>query len=147
MTLVRWSPLRDLVGMQSEMNRLFDDFFTRSSENVDQPNVWSPMVDISESNNEVLVIAELPGLQKEDVKINLQDNVLSLEGEKTQETEEKGKCFHRLERGYGKFERSFVLPTAVKSDKVKASFKDGVLEIKLPKADEAKPRQIDISVQ
>lgn len=146
MTLVRWSPLRDLVGIQSEMNRLFDDFFVRSSENADQPTVWSPMVDISENDNEIVVVAELPGLQKDDVKIALQDNVLSLEGEKKHEAEVKNKCYHRLERGYGKFQRSFVLPASVKGDQVKASYKDGVLSIRLPKAEEAKPRQIDVTV-
>ena len=147
MTIVRWSPLRDLVNMQSEMNRLFDDFYVQSSESSDQPAVWGPVVDISENDNEIMVIAELPGLQKEDVKINLQDNVLSLEGEKKQEAEEKGKCFHRVERGYGKFQRSFVLPASVKGNNVKANFKDGILVITLPKTDEAKPKQIDISVQ
>ncbi|MBN2105568.1 Hsp20/alpha crystallin family protein [bacterium] len=147
MTLVRFNPLRDLVNIQSEMNRLFDDFYVRGSENVEPSTVWSPMVDISESDNEIVVVAELPGLQKEDVKIALQDNVLSLEGDKKQETVDKGKCYHRLERCYGKFQRSFVLPTAVKGDKVKAAYKDGILTITLPKAEEAKPKQIDISVQ
>jgi len=146
MTLIRWSPLRDLVGIQSEMNRIVDNFFS-NSEHPDQSGTWVPMVDISETDNEIVVSAELPGLQKEDVKIAIQDNVLSLEGEKKQETKEKGKNYYRLERDYGKFQRSFVLPSAVKTDKVKAVFQDGILNITLPKADEAKPKQIAISVQ
>ena len=147
MTLIRLSPLRELMGMQTEMNRLFDDFFTRSTESPDHPLIWNPSVDISETENEVVMVAELPGMERKDIKINLQDNVLTLEGEKKQESEEKGKSYHRLERAYGKFQRSFVLPTAVKSDAIKAKLKDGVLTVTLSKAEEAKPKQIDISVQ
>ncbi len=147
MTIVRWNPLRDLAGMQSEMNRLFDEFFTHGSENVDQPTVWSPMVDISETDDEIVLHAELPGLQKGDVSISLQDNVLSLEGEKKSTEEDREKSYYRLERSYGKFQRSFVLPAAVQGDKVKAKFKDGVLKVVLPKAEEAKPKQIDVAVE
>jgi len=147
MTLIRLSPLRDLVSMQTEMNRLFDDFFARSTENPDHSQVWNPMVDISETESEIRLVAELPGLTKDQIKISVQENVLTLEGEKIQEQEEKGKCYHRVERGHGKFQRSFVLPTAVKGDQIGAKFKDGILTVSLPKAEEAKPKQIQISVK
>ena len=148
MTLVRFSPSRDLVGYQDEMNRLFSDFLSHSSERSEEDSVlWNPSVDISETDADITVTAECPGLTKDDVKISLQDNVLTLKGEKKVEKEEKKKNYHRLERTFGQFQRSFVLPTTVQSAKVNASFKDGVLTITLPKVEEAKPKEIAISVK
>lgn len=144
MTLVRWRPFKDVVSIQDEMNRLFDGFFSRVPSRFDSD--WSPNVDVSETKDDIVVKAEVPGLGKEDIKITLQDNVLTLKGEKKQEKEEKDTNFYGMERSYGSFTRSFNLPTLVLADKIKASYKDGVLNITLPKAEEVKPKQIPIEV-
>ena len=146
-TLVRWSPVRDILNIQDEMSRLFNAFFTRTSDRTEGRTLsWSPLVDISETDDKIKVTAEVPGMKKDDIKISIQDNVLTLKGEKKQEKEEKDKNSHRVERAYGAFERSFSLPASVQTDKVKASYKEGVLTISLPKPEEAKPKEIDISV-
>lgn len=147
MTLIRWTPFKDVLGLQDEMNRLFNTYFARSSEKEGPSYLWHPVVDISETEEEIKVTAELPGVDKANVKISLQDNVLTLQGEKRQEEEEKAKNYHRVERTYGTFQRSFSLSASVKTDEVKANYKDGVLIITLPKSEEAKPREIDISVK
>ncbi|MBN1780126.1 Hsp20/alpha crystallin family protein [bacterium] len=147
MTLIRINPLRDMMHMQNEMNRLFDHWFDSNSDLPDQPVMWSPIVDISETDNEIVMVAEMPGMKKEDIRISLQDNVLSLSGEKVQDKEDRKLRYHRLERGYGQFQRSFVLPTSVKGDDVRAEYKNGLLTIHLAKTEAAKPRQIDIGVK
>jgi len=108
---------------------------------------WSPAVDIAEHENEYLVKVELPGVNKDDVKITLQEDVLTIRGEKKQEKETKGSNYHRVERSYGSFERSFSLPSTVKGENVDASYKDGILTVTMPKAEEAKPKQIDVKVK
>jgi HSP20 family protein len=112
-------------------------------------NNWVPAVDVEETENEYLFKAERPGIRKEDVKISLLDNVLTLSGEKRTEEKktEKDKKYHRVERTYGTFQRSFALSSPLKSDKISASYKDGILEIVVPKSEEAKPREIDIQVK
>ena len=148
MAIVRWRPFRDLVSIQDEMNRLFDDFFGRPLARTEwTEGVWSPTVDVSEDKDNMIIKAEMPGMKKEDVKISIQDNVLTLKGEKKQEKEEKDKNYHRVERSYGSFCRSFQLPTSVKTDKIKANYRDGVLNITLPKTEEVKPKQIPISIE
>jgi HSP20 family protein len=107
---------------------------------------WIPTVDIEEGDQDYHITAELPGLRKEDVKITLQEGVLTLQGERKQEREEKGKRFHRVERSYGGFVRSFALPDVVDEAKVLAEFKDGVLHIRLPKSEKAKPKAIEVKV-
>ena len=145
MTLVRWSPFRNLVSIQDEMNRMFNSYFGRLPEEEDQ-GMWYPAVDISESTDEITVKAEVPGMKKEDIKISIQDNILTLKGEKIKENEEKEKNYHRIERNYGVFERSFSLPVSIQMDKVKAKYQDGILMISLPKSEEAKPKEIDVAV-
>jgi HSP20 family protein len=148
MAITRWRPFRDMVSIQDEMNKLFDDFFGRPLVRTEwTEGVWTPSVDVSEDKDNVVIKAEMPGMKKEDVKISVQDNVLTLKGEKEQEKEEKEKNYHRIERSYGSFCRSFQLPTAVKTDKIKASYKDGVLNISLPKTEEVKPKEIPISIE
>jgi len=148
MAIVRWRPFRDLVSIQDEMNQLFDDFFGRPVTRTEwTEGVWSPTVDVSEDEDNVIIKAEMPGTKKEDVKISIQDNVLTLKGQKKQEKEEKDKNYHRVERSYGSFCRSFQLPTSVKTDKIKANYKDGVLNITLPKTEEVKPKEIPISIE
>ena len=107
---------------------------------------WSPSVDISEDDKEYAVKAELPEVKKEDVKVNVENGVLTITGERKFEQEEKGKKYHRIERAYGNFTRSFALPEAVKADKVSAEFKDGVLHVRLPKDESAKPKSVEIKV-
>jgi HSP20 family protein len=148
MAITRWRPFRDLVSIQDEMNRLFDDFFGRPATRPEwTEGVWTPSVDVSETKDNVIINAEIPGMSKEDVKLSVQNNVLTLSGERKQEKEEKDVNYHRIERSYGSFSRSFTLPASVKPDKVKATYKDGILKITLPKSEEAKPKQIPIGVE
>jgi HSP20 family protein len=156
MSLIRWNPTHDLdrwpsdfFGIQREINRVFDNFF-RGGAQADEGfmnSYWTPAVDIAEQENDYVVKMELPGVNKDDVKISLESNILTIKGEKKQEKEEKNKNLHRIERSYGSFQRSFTLPTTVKSDRIDAFFKDGVLSISLPKAEEAKPKQIEVKVK
>lgn len=147
MAITRWRPFRDIVSVQDEMNRLFDDIFGHRPARVEwTEGVWSPSVDVSEDTDNMVIKAEMPGMSKDDVKISVQDNVLTLKGEKKQEKEEKEANCHRIERSYGSFCRSFQLPATVRADKIKANYKDGVLSIILPKTEEVKPKEIPISI-
>ncbi len=151
MALIKWSPIRDLAteifDLQREINRMFDRFF-RGFEGEEEVRLaaWSPRVDISETDDEYIVRAEVPGVSKDDVKVTIKENVLTISGEKKQEKETKNENFHRIERVYGSFSRTFTLPGAVKVDKVEAKFKDGVLTIKLPKVEETKAKEIEVKV-
>ena len=145
MALVRWSPIRSGFTPQQELSRFVDDFFGRRFD-VDGPTAWQPVVDIEESPEAYQVRAELPGMKLEDIKITVADNALSIRGEKRREEEKKGTTYHRVERVYGSFERSFSLGHAVAADKIEATYRDGVLEVSIPKAEEAKAREIQIKV-
>ncbi len=145
MALVRWSPVRSGFTPQQELSRLVDDFFGRRFE-VEGPTAWQPVVDIEETAEGYLVRAELPGMRLEDIKITVADNALSIRGEKRREEEKKGTTYHRVERVYGSFERSFSLTHAVAADKIEATYRDGVLEVSIPKAEEAKAREIQIKI-
>jgi len=149
MTLIRWRPAKDLINIQDEMNRVFDRFFTRDNwsdeESMSQAG-WYPIVDISENNDEYILNAELPGLKKEDIHISYTNGVLKLEGERKKEMEKEGTDYHRLERVFGKFCRTFRLPNTVKSEKISADFKDGILNIRLPKVEEVKPKEIEVKI-
>lgn len=147
MAITRWRPFRDLLSIQDEMNRVFDDFFGRPMTRLEwAEGVWSPSVNVSETKDNVAIKAEMPGMNKDDVNLSIQDNVLTLKGEKKQEKEERDANYHRIERSYGSFCRSFTLPTSVETDKIKASYKNGVLNITLPKTEEVKPKEIPISI-
>ena len=148
MTLVRWRPRNDVFRFRNEMDRLFDDFMERfpARRGVGE-QIWNPDVDIQDSENEVIIKAELPGMEQSDVNVSIQDNVLTLKGEKKQEKEEKEQNFHRVERTYGSFTRVFTLPATVVADKAAAEYKNGILTITLPKVEEAKPKEIDIEVK
>jgi len=148
MAITRWRPFRDIVTMQDDMNRFFEDFFGHPLVRTEwSDGAWNPTMDVSETKDDLVIKAEMPGMNKEDVKISIHDNVLTLKGEKKQEKEEKDANYHRIERSYGSFCRSFTLPTSVKADKVKATYKDGVLNVTLPKTEEAKPKEIPILVE
>ena len=149
MSIMRWRPTRDLTNIREEMNRLFDDFFTGWPERRRGllEGEWAPSIDVAETEEDVVVTAELPGVKQENVDITIADDVLTLKGEKKEEKEVKKKNYHRIERSYGSFQRSISLPTGVQTDKAKAKYKDGVLQVTIPKAEEAKPKQIKINVE
>jgi len=144
MTLVKWSPNRSLFNLAESM---FDDFFGGDRMLSRSRDLWYPAVDIEEGKDAYRVIMELPGLNKEDVQISLEDGLLIVKGEKKFEEEKKDVNYHSYERRFGKFERVFRINSDIKQDKVEASFKDGVLTIEMPKAETAKPKQIEISVK
>ncbi len=149
MTLIRWTPSREIVGIQGEMNRMFDNFFgaPRRVEKDDRVLYWTPRVDVEEADDQFVVTAELPGLKKDDVKIEVKDHVLTFTGEKKTENEKMDRNIHLYERAYGKFCRTFTLPDNVDVDKIEAEFKDGILHIDIPKTEEAKPRQVEVQVK
>src|SRR5262245_57045504 len=146
MALMRWDPFRDLNVLQDRMNRLFDDAGRgwRGDEPV-STTTWSPMVDIFETEGDIVVKAELPGMDRKDIFLNLENNVLTLKGERRFEKETKEENYHRIERSYGGFSRSFSIPSMVDEEKIRADYKEGVLKIVLPKKEQAKPKQIRIS--
>ncbi len=134
--------------MQREINRMFDDFFRSDRDDTSLlASTWKPAVDIVEEDEAYVAKVELPGVNKDDVKITMQDNILTIRGEKKEEKKGKEGNAHRVERYYGSFQRSFSLPTSVKSDRIEAEYKDGILTINMPKAEEAKPKQIEVKVK
>jgi len=141
MTLMRWDPFRELETIHARLDRLVGDT-DREPTFAD----WTPAVDVQELDDGYIVKADLPDVKKEDVRVNFEEGVLTLEGERTLEREEKNGKFHKIERGYGKFVRRFAMPTEVDPNKVAATFKDGVLNVRLPKAADAKPRAIEVKV-
>jgi len=156
MSIVRWNPVRelatfpsDILGMQRDINHMFDRFFRGGVlDDAEFPAAsWVPAVDLAEKDDAYIAKVELPGVSKDDVKITLLDNIITIRGEKKDEKETKESNYHRVERSYGSFQRSFNLPSAVKGDKVDAQYKDGILTISLPKAEEAKRKQIEVKVK
>lgn len=146
MNIVRYDPFRELRGLQDEMNRLFSSTFTRGGANEDQMTrgSWNPQVDIFENKDQIVLEAELPGMKSEDVEISIENNVLTLRGERRFEKKDEGDNFHRVERSYGSFTRSFTLPPTVTSENCSAEFENGVLRVTLAKREEAKARKIEI---
>lgn len=153
MALVRWSPIRwdpfgELSTLQEGMNRLFEDLLPTTRKGKEELNAGTfyPAVDICEGDKEITLKAELPGMKKEDVHVEINDGVITLRGERKIEKEEKKENYHRIERSYGSFHRSFTLPATVDRDKIKAHYKDGILEVTLPITEEAKPKSIPVEV-
>jgi HSP20 family protein len=151
MAIVRWEPFRDLVGLQDRMNRLFDDSFRGLSRGTGDDDwsvggTWAPAVDIYEQEGNIVLKAELPGIDAKEVDIHLENNILTLRGERKVDNEVKRENYHRVERAYGSFTRSFTLPTVIDQEHIKAECRDGVLKVILPKREEAKPKQITINV-
>ena len=142
----RWDPFREVGDFQSELNRVFDGFFGRSGTMPGGDRVWAPAVDMYETKDDLVVTAELPGVNEKEVQLSITGDVLSLKGERTLSQDTKQESFHRGERWYGRFERHLSLPVSVQADKVKATYRDGVLMITLPKAEEIKPKSIKIDV-
>lgn len=147
MALVRFDPLQELDEIQARLGRLFPVRAARMPETGEGLFAdWLPATDVHETEKEYVIKADLPEVAKENVKVNLQEGVLTIEGERKREKEEKGKTFHKTEREYGKFVRRFVLPTEVEPTLVRAEFKDGVLNIHLPKSERATPKSIEVKV-
>jgi HSP20 family protein len=149
MAIVRWlDPFRDLSTIQERMNQIFEDALARNRGREEglRSGMWTPAVDIYENTDSVVVKAELPGVEKDQISVEVKDGILSLRGERKFEKEVKEESYHRIERAYGSFQRSFSLPVSVDQEKVTAKFKNGVLEVKLPKKEQAKPKQIKVNV-
>ncbi len=140
-----WEPFTELVTMRNDVDRLFDTFFGRENDTYD--NYWRPAIDIEENNGNLMVRAEIPGMSKEDIKVAVKDNMLTISGERKRENESKDKTYYRVERCYGQFQRMIRLPAEVDADKVKATYKDGVLHVTLPKPESMKPKQIDVEIK
>jgi HSP20 family protein len=145
MTLVRWNPYRHLASLPLDLDTCFDPSRFGLGSNAEAD--WSPSVDVSESEDGYEVKADVPGLQKQDIHISFESGLLTLKGEKKQEKEVKERNFHKVERSCGRFERSFRLPDGIKADAIKAKVDNGVLTISIPKAEEAKPKEIAVTVE
>ncbi len=147
--ITRWDPFRELDELQSRLSTLFGRAPIRKNGAKDEALAvaeWAPLVDIVEDDNEYLIKAELPDVKKDEVKVTVQDDVLTITGERQYEKEEKEKKYHRVERAYGSFARSFTLPEDADGEKVAAEFKDGVLKVHLPKSEKARPKSIEVKI-
>lgn len=142
MRLVRWDPFQELVAMRNRLDRTLNDPNPQPAQ--DSVGTWTPPVDVFERDDQLVIRAEIPGVQKEDMDVQIENGVLILHGERKQETDIKEESAYRMERIYGMFTRSFTLPTTVDATKVAATYKDGILEVTVPKAEAAKPKQIVI---
>lgn len=146
MSLVKWEPMREMEELFDRFAKSFGPLRLGKGEGMSSAD-WSPRVDIAETPEEFVVKAELPEVNKDDVHVTVEDGMLTLRGERKQEKEEKGKKFHRIERSYGSFARSFMLPDNVDPTKLKAAFKDGMLTIQLPKTGESKSQALEVKVE
>ena len=145
MAIIKWDPFRDIVTLRDRMNRLFEDMPTLRGEEKDlAASAWAPAVDIYETEGEVVLTAEIPGVDEKDIEIKVEDDTLTIRGERKFEKETKEENFHRIERAYGSFFRSFALPSYVDHDKIEAEHENGVLKIRMPKRAELKPRKVKI---
>jgi HSP20 family protein len=143
MTLVRCNPSRHLASLPLDVESFFENYGL----GLGRDTVWNPSVDIVESEEAYELKAEIPGLKKEDIQVSLEDGLLTIRGEKKKETETEKKNYHTIERVFGKFERSFRLPENVRGDSIHAKYDNGVLSIDIPKAEESKPKQIEVNVE
>jgi len=146
MALVRWDPSRELSSLQSEVNRLFQTFFDGQVTTGNGMRRWHPAMDLVETDDHFVLRADLPGLSENDVKVEIEDNVLTISGERRHEHEAKSGGYLRIERASGVFSRSLTLPEGIDADAVRATFDKGVLEVRIPKPEERKPRRVAISV-
>ena len=147
-TIPRWNPFKDFEDMEKRLSTYLGRPTVRTEAGKEAMTVaeWSPLVDITEDDKEYLIKADLPDVKKEDIKLTVQDEVMTISGERKYEKEEKGKKYHRVERAYGSFVRSFTLPEDADGSKVSAEYKEGVLKVHLPKSEKAKPKSIEVKV-
>ncbi len=141
--LMTWDPIREMSTMREDMDRLFDSMLGRYPRERAQA-LWAPAIDVEETNEAMIVRAELPGMKREDIKVKVAEDTITISGERKYEAEQKDRTFHRIERAYGSFQRSIVLPMSVQGDKAVAGYKSGVLELILPKAERVKAREITV---
>jgi HSP20 family protein len=147
-TIVRWDPFREVGTLQDRMNRMFDEVWGRGHrEDESVTGNWMPSVDVKETKDALQLIAELAGIDPKDVEVTVEGGVLTLKGSRNFEKAVEGETYHRVERAYGTFERSFTLPTNVDPDRIQAIYKHGVLHLSLPKREEARPKSIAIKIQ
>jgi HSP20 family protein len=144
--LTPWRPFRELSTLRDEMDKMWNRFFS-GWPNMEFRGEWAPSLDVSETKDSLVVKAEVPGMDPKDINISLANGLLTIKGEKRQEKEEKDENYHMVERSYGSFARSIQLPREVKSDKIEATYKNGVLKVTLPKSEEAKKKEIKIKVE
>jgi len=140
--LIRWDPWHEMSSLRDDMDRLFDSMTGRYPR--EREALWAPPLDIEETKESIIVRTELPGMKREDIKISVHGDQLTISGERRHEAEQKERTFHRIERAYGKFQRTLVLPADVNGSKARASYKNGILELILPKSEEAKAHEIAI---
>ena len=146
-SVVRWNPFTEMADLRREMDHIFGEFFGRTpSKMAETEAIWSPLVDIHETRDSFQLMVEVPGVKQEDIHVAIEGDTLILKGDRKRETEVKEDQYHRVERSYGHFERSILLPSVVDPERVKATYRDGVLEIQLPKKEEAKPKAIKVEV-
>ena len=149
MAIVRWDPFRDVAELQNRINRIFDESFGQPRKTDDdlQANTWRPAVDIYEAENGVVLAVELPGVKKEDVSVEVKDDVLTLKGERPANPDISEDSYYRRERFFGPFKRSFSLHQNIQPDLIKATFKDGVLQIEIPRPMREQPKQVTVNVE
>jgi HSP20 family protein len=149
MSLIRWDPFRDLEMLQENVNRLFQDTMSTGKGRKEPVSVrsWTPNVDVKSDDDQIVVNVELPGMKKADIDIDLTGDTLTVRGERKFEDEANKDKYVRIESVYGAFQRSFTLGVPVKADQIKASYKEGILEITIPKADEIKPKKVEVTVE
>lgn len=148
-TIVRWNPMREVQTLQDRMNRMFEEAWGRTPRSEDDfiTGSWYPAVDVRETGDALEIQAELPGLEPKDVTVSVENGVLTLKGSRNFEKATEGETYHRVERSYGAFERSFTLPTNVDAQRIQAVYRHGVLNLTLPKREETKPKSISIKVE
>jgi|Deesub1362A_J573_1020465.scaffolds.fasta_scaffold32737_1 HSP20 family protein len=144
--IIRWDPFKEISSLREEIDKLFDSFFGRKSF-LFETESFIPACDLEETEDAFIVTAELPGMKKEDIKITVDEDGLTISGERKREKEEKGKTYHRIERSYGRFQRYIPFPKEVQPEKAKATYKDGILKIEIPKSDKVKPKEIKIEIE
>lgn len=144
-TLVRWEPVREMDSLQTELNRVFDGFFGGRGNGSSHTRRWVPAMDLSESEDNLVLRADLPGVSEDDVSVEVKDGVLTLAGERSDRHEKKTEGYHRVERAYGSFSRSLTLPDGIDAEKVHAEFENGVLEVTIPKPEARKPHKVAIA--
>lgn len=144
MALVRWDPVRELDALQDDMNRLFDSFFGRREGAANGSRRWVPPMDLAETEEHLVLRADLPGMDREDIQIEVSENVLTVSGERRAQSEDKREGYHRVERSFGRFSRSIELPEGIAAEDVRAKFDRGVLEVEIPKPAEHKPTRVEV---
>ncbi len=146
MSIIRWEPFDEMMSLRESMDRLFGDFFTRRPRGA-APLVWQPATEVFETDSEIVVKAELPGIDPKSVTVTITAEGLCIKGEAKADHEEKGRNYYRRELRYGAFQRTVPLPTEVKSEETKASFRHGILEVKVPKAERVRPKTVKVEVE